>query len=325
MQNFSQIKFLVIDEADRMVRQGSFPQLARILEAVDRANPMEDEGDSDDNGMEHDESMMSQEQQRLRGLPGLPGEAKVTMLSPDLLKQLQQQKQEAQPNVALDTVDDDDVECNDTDEEDEDEDSISLPGPAPVVRQTFIYSATMTLPSSTSSSAARQAGGKTKQTTSRRSTIDGAIAEILEKAHAKGKTKIFDLTSNDLGAKKMRVHENAANLNGSSKVTDTKPTATSTAFCLPSGLQLQHIRCTQRHKDSHLYAYLMTTVDGSKGPALVFCNSVAAVRRVGGLLQTLGLAVRLLHAQMQQVREKNCVIFCLVALGSRASREEEIL
>jgi len=46
----------------------------------------------------------------------------------------------------------------------------------------------------------------------------------------------------------------------------------------------------------------MTTVDGSAGPALVFCNSIAGVRRVGTVLQTLGLSVRMLHAQMQQVR-----------------------
>ena len=54
-------------------------------------------------------------------------------------------------------------------------------------------------------------------------------------------------------------------------------------------------------KDSHLYAYLVTTRQGSSGPCLVFCNSIAAVRRVGETLKMLGLPVKMLHAQMPQV------------------------
>lgn len=69
---------------------------------------------------------------------------------------------------------------------------------------------------------------------------------------------------------------------------------------LPPGLTLGEIPCAQRHKDSHLYAYLVTTRQGSSGPCLVFCNSIAAVRRVGDTLKTLGLPVKTLHAQMMQ-------------------------
>ena len=75
---------------------------------------------------------------------------------------------------------------------------------------------------------------------------------------------------------------------------------------LPPGLTLGEIRCAQRHKDSHLYAYLVTTRQGSSGPCLVFCNSIAAVRRVGETLKTLGLPVKMLHAQMQQVSFSFC-------------------
>ena len=45
----------------------------------------------------------------------------------------------------------------------------------------------------------------------------------------------------------------------------------------------------------------MTTTQGASGPSLVFCNSIAAVRRVGTTLQTLEMPVRILHAHMQQV------------------------
>ena len=38
----SQLRFLVIDEADRMIQQGSFPQLEKILDTIQSSNPMYD-------------------------------------------------------------------------------------------------------------------------------------------------------------------------------------------------------------------------------------------------------------------------------------------
>jgi ATP-dependent RNA helicase DDX24/MAK5 len=54
------------------------------------------------------------------------------------------------------------------------------------------------------------------------------------------------------------------------------------------------------HKDTQCYAFLTTTKEGSAGPALVFCNSIAAVKRVSETLRVLGLPARPLHAQMAQ-------------------------
>ena len=177
----------------------------------------------------------------------------------------------------------------------------------PVTRQTFVYSATLTLPSQQQ----QQSRSKRK----RQLPVDGAIAEILEKAHAKGRTKIVDLTQAG-SERKARVRsvtvagednngDVPAQLRQQSKTAAAAPSSSS-AFRLPDGLQLQQIKCTKLHKDSHLYAYLMTAAsrdnNNNKGPCLVFCNSIAGVRRVGTTLQTLGLSVRMLHAQMQQVR-----------------------
>lgn len=78
----------------------------------------------------------------------------------------------------------------------------------------------------------------------------------------------------------------------------TKPKIKATK--LPPGLSLYQINCTQKHKDSHLYGFLTTTKIGSSGPCLVFCNSIAAVKRVTETLKILGLPVRALHAQLQQ-------------------------
>ena len=98
-----------------MVRQGSFPQLARILEEVHRANPMLDDDDDDDDGDNSNRLLQDEDEEdpmqpsRLRSLPGIPGEASVTMLSPELLQQLQRQSETSVPtSMAHESVSDND-------------------------------------------------------------------------------------------------------------------------------------------------------------------------------------------------------------------------
>mmetsp|Transcript_16555 Transcript_16555/g.21665 ORF Transcript_16555/g.21665 Transcript_16555/m.21665 type:complete len:114 (+) Transcript_16555:883-1224(+) len=64
----------------------------------------------------------------------------------------------------------------------------------------------------------------------------------------------------------------------------------------------------------------MTTVEGASGLCLVFCNSIASVRRVGSTLQALGLDVRVLHAQMQQRTR-----FKAVELLTESKRRTEVV
>jgi len=273
LNDLSQVRFLVIDEADRMVQQGGFPELHKILDAVQRANPM-DEDDSDDE-LEPD---FEDDPDRMMSLPGIRGEARVQMLSDDILRQLGEQKQGE--DGAVQEMDDDDYQEQQQDEQEEsdhDDDELSLPPPPPVHRQTFVYSATLTLPAS---------GSFQK----RKDGVEGAIAEIMEKSRAKGKTKIIDLSH----ASSNNSNSKSAQKNGK----DQKSAKADGRFKLPPGLTLQEIKCTKLHKDSHLYSYLVTTAPN--GPCLVFCNSIAGVRRVGATLLALKLNVRTLHAKMQQ-------------------------
>jgi len=156
------------------------------------------------------------------------------------------------------------------------EDLFETPEPR-VHRQTFIYSATLTLPFTSTNSMSSKRGKKGKKI-----GLSGGIAEILEKTNAMGETKVVDLSSSSPSTNSLANHKS------------------SNGVRLPPGLSLEQVKCTQRHKDSHLYAYLMTTNQGSSGPCLVFCNSIAAVRRVGATFQTLGFNVRILHAHMPQ-------------------------
>jgi ATP-dependent RNA helicase DDX24/MAK5 len=324
LNDLSQVRFLVIDEADRMIQQGSFPQLVRILDEIHKANPMNDsDQDVDEEQDDHDDHHGGA--QRLGSLPGIRGEAKVQMLDTELLQQLQLQQTQrggSKEDVGVVADNDHDDEVDETDQEthqpvelddeeyerlrleqealeagSQEDDDISLPLPPPVRRQTFVYSATLTLPSTTATAGRTASKKKTPQKKGAGAmTVDGAIAELLEKARAKGPTKIVDLTTS---SKALRSNPSEGK---SSKSATANKTSSHPSARLPPGLTLEQITCTQKHKDSHLYAYLVTTTQGSSGPALVFCNSIMAVRRVGTTLQTLGLTVRILHAHMPQVR-----------------------
>lgn len=259
MNDLTQIRFLVLDEADRMAQEHCFPQLLSILESINDANPCEKEDDDDASSSGEDEEDGSD---RMFSLPGLRGEAKVMMLTDDVLRQIEEQKRSTSKPQPMEVPN---REFGGSESSDNDQPKVH--------RQTLIFSATLTLPVTSLNEKRRRRASH---------GLDGAIAEILERAHSMGETKIVDLSS-------------------SSNVSLSQPSG---GVRLPPGLVLEQVKCTQLHKDSHLYAYLMTTAQGSSGPCLVFCNSIAAVRRLGKTLECLRFSVRIMHAQMQQVRYK---------------------
>lgn len=291
LTDLTKMRFLVVDEADRMINQGSFPQLTHILEKIRLSNPSTEDSDDEDTDSDDDED-------RLQSLPGILGEAKVQMLNEDVLRMIEQQRTSEKP-VRVEGIDEEDIAIDDDCDmslgsSNAEEDTIK--------RQTFIYSATLTLPSSS-----KDEHISTKVRNGNKEVImDGAIAEILEKVGAQGQTKIVDL-SNDMEKNKSK----------SSRSKKDRPEATTRKFKLPPGLSLYEVSCTQKHKDSHLYAFLTTTKQGSSGPCLVFCNSIGAVKRVGETLKTLGLPIRTLHAQMPQ-KTRMSAVESLLETGSRS-------
>eukprot|EP00970_Alexandrium_tamarense_P015782 scaffold5481_cov113-Alexandrium_tamarense.AAC.1 len=86
LNDMSQLRFLVIDEADRMIKQGSFPQLKQIFEVINQANPppQDDDEASDDESDDDDD--------RLMGLRGVRGESKVVMLNDSILEAIERQR-----------------------------------------------------------------------------------------------------------------------------------------------------------------------------------------------------------------------------------------
>lgn len=54
-----------------------------------------------------------------------------------------------------------------------------------------------------------------------------------------------------------------------------------------------------REEDKEAYLYYILSFHG-QGRTIVFCTSIAALRRVSSILRILGINVWTLHAQMQQ-------------------------
>ena len=90
LNDLSQLSFLVIDEADRMIKQGSFPQLQQIFEVINDANPPPPE-ESDDEG--DDDSVDDDDDDRLRGIGGVRGEARVVMLDDSILAAIERERE----------------------------------------------------------------------------------------------------------------------------------------------------------------------------------------------------------------------------------------
>jgi len=111
LTDLTQIKFLVLDEADRMTQEHCFPQMLSILSTIHEANPRDgDEDDDEDESDDEDED----DEERMLGLPGIPGEAKLTLLSDDILEQIEMQRNNTKPISAEVS----DQECDDESESD---------------------------------------------------------------------------------------------------------------------------------------------------------------------------------------------------------------
>ncbi|KAH9307440.1 hypothetical protein KI387_035351, partial [Taxus chinensis] len=128
-------------------------------------------------------------------------------------------------------------------------------------RQTFVFSATIALTSGFRKKLLK--GGQHKIKTG---TVDGndSLAALSERAGVRENAAIVDLTS---------------------------------ASIMAHNLEESVIECREEDKDAYLYYILK--VHGC-GRTIVFCTSIAALRRISAILRILKVTAWPLHAQMQQ-------------------------
>lgn len=80
-----------------MTQEHCFPQMLSILSTIHEANPRDEDDDDDDEDESEDDD--DDDEERMRGLPGLPGEAKLTLLSDDILEQIEIQRNNTKPEA----------------------------------------------------------------------------------------------------------------------------------------------------------------------------------------------------------------------------------
>ena len=347
LKDLSGLRFLVVDEADRMVKQGNFPELEKIFEVVNQ--PVEDEaeeiaeseedeseeeeedededegGEEDEDGGDDDDDEEEEEVQEeedtyandeglsrkeIDDLIGFRGEHKVRMLDESILKRIAELTKGPTPSVGSSKKEAAQVEKNPA--------AKKWGKETKGLRQTFVFSATLTLTLGDDGKEREKKGKDAKKqkkaskellaaqqaAAAKSGLAPGSIlAEILRKAGSVGKVKVVDLTNDSASA--------PDNSKGASEAGGGRG-----AIALPPGLSLCQARCATLHKDSHLFAYLSTTAQGTSGPSIVFCNSIAGCKRVGETMEKLGLPVKVLHAQLQQVRNEKrlcCGTWSMVA------------
>ncbi|KAJ6815692.1 DEAD-box ATP-dependent RNA helicase 13 [Iris pallida] len=127
-------------------------------------------------------------------------------------------------------------------------------------RQTFVFSATIALSDNFRKKLKRSSS------TSKSAFVDGlsSIETLSQRAGMRADAAIIDLTN---------------------------------ASIMTNNLEESFIECKEEDKEAYLY-YILSIY--GQGRTIVFCTSIAALRRISSLLRILGIHVWTLHAQMQQ-------------------------
>lgn len=171
-------------------------------------------------------------------------------------------------------------------------------------RQTFVFSATISLSVDFRKKLKR---GATK---AKQSASDGfnSIEALSERAGMRANVAIIDLTNMSILVKKLEesfieyVHQQPANQFYALK---SHLFALNVTYSREILLTYSHellliiIVYSCREEDKDAYLYYILSIHG-QGRTIVFCTSIAALRRISSVLRILGINVWTLHAQMQQ-------------------------
>ncbi|CAI5733451.1 unnamed protein product [Hyaloperonospora brassicae] len=280
------LRFLVVDEADRMLQPGSYPELQKIFEVIRRKNSAVDLGLTNLSDNEEDDEAAMEGDENDDGDDGegddedidmskFTSGTKVLMLD-DVLKLQRKKEQDAEKLRKKNTMD----ESSKTITALASADVASLPRH---VRQTFLFSATLMI-----SEGCRFQKSKVKTHRNALSVLE----RVIQRVGLRGKPAVVDLSVAEPvmdipGAKPVvsAAHER--------KLEKKQGNVTSS---LPAGLELCQHEVTESTRDSFLY-YFLTQYPGR---TIIFLNAIHQVRKLASLLSLLGLPVFALHAEMQQ-------------------------
>ena len=316
ISDLTALRFLVIDEADRMVEQGSFPELEKLLDLIQRLDKSADaaaldlhkqttdtidEADADDadgaSEADSDDDASSDD-------GAFAGEVPVEMLDEALLRRIQEQAAGVSadgPAEAVDEAVDEDARmpARETDAAQDRERVVPSRVAASSPRQTLVFSATLMLaPGTAKSGASRRHHGPALKRGARANEDQPIVQRILDKVGLRGEPTVIDMGNSTSDA---AVPDAVASSDAGHAAAGAPPPApaqhgTKPQSMLPSTLKLVELRTVATLKSAHLYRFLSV----ARGRTLVFVNSINAVRRLALLLEVLQIKAGALHARMQQ-------------------------
>ncbi|TYZ51039.1 hypothetical protein PybrP1_000925 [[Pythium] brassicae (nom. inval.)] len=271
----SSLRFLVVDEADRMLQTGSYPEVEKIFDAL-RFNPKrggselvdmsEDEDEAEGESGDDDED---EDADNADGKSCAFSNGKKVMMLDDVLKlQAKREQKEVQGNGA--TQQRKAAEAGGAE-------------PARTVRQTFLFSATLTIPE----------GGRFQTAKKKHRHALTVLESVMKRVGMRGKPAVVDLSIDESAGSGSG---SVAELTGAETEARRKRQAENVSLSLPAGLELCQYEVSEATRDSFLYFFLTQY----PGRTIVFLNAIQQVRRLAGLLALLGLPVFALHAEMQQ-------------------------
>ena len=286
LTNLERLTFLTLDEADRMVERGHFKELENVIKSIP----------------EPPETRRIARSAKLtkRKQPMMTMSKKVTMNGGKEKKNEKEQEEEEE-------------------EEEEDEEPTTTDNRRIMARdrQTFVFSATLTVPDEVKYKLDRKKPQPSSKKVNRKIQKNGnddnddneddenayrmkppkelastnTMGNLMKMVPFYGRVKLCDVSCDSA---KKRVNENEKT---KATTSTTTTTTTTTTTKVASKVHESALECTDDERDA-LTLYLLSAHAGS--PSIVFVNAISSLRRLTALLKLMKVNAVGLHAGMQQ-------------------------
>ncbi len=318
-RNMNRMRFLIVDEADRIVEDGHFPELYKIFAritshedggaTVDAASTTSNNIDGENEVVEnfdYDELLEGHDMENLEldfAVPGfdrMPSEAELaearrtTQAVP--LDELEDAKLAAKKGSKSRSNSNASNSKRSTDEQN------NCAAREPKLRQTLLFSATALGAQSHYQKAKKAGTSKQKLKGLSKELADQLpvhLKQLLQLVAVRPSIDIIDITSPDA----INTCKAAPTKKGNKDDTTTEVTKDSAfmpggqILSLPKTLAHSQINVPAEEKDLHAYFFINSNPHHR---TLLFVNSIKSARRVDGLLRALGINCRTIHSQLQQ-------------------------
>lgn len=335
-RDMAHLRYLVVDEADRIVEEGHFAEVHRIFSRIKDHEQLAVEGESEadggdegkggsgggttDYGMDIDEELIGRldhEEVPLSALPEMPSEEAIERA---------RREQTDKPYDEQGTDEDDAEGDAEGDTKEETAESGGIVGKSySNRRQTLLFSATALRIQGLKQihNEGRKGGKKTKKklpplpglTAEMSEQLPEHVHQLMRLVGRRPRVDVVDVTG-DRGINTVPVKKDKGSVQGkrdgvggggrggnnedeNENEDEESDVAANAVLARNLPKQLVHLQINTPAEDKDIYAYYYLQANANKR-VLIFVNSIKTSRRLDGLLRALNLNCRVIHAQLQQ-------------------------